>query len=238
MRQRYTRMAMTGGAFAVAAVLAGCGQGTTQAGDTQSDSPQASSESGTTTSTSEQSTSEQSASEQPSGEQATSGQESSPAESSGSAGESGQPADGTACQTGDIDVTLAKGDAAAGSYYAPLRLRNTGDQSCTLSGYPGVSYVAGGNNHQVGPSAKRADGNSPEVMLKPGDVAHATVRFVRVDNYPAKKCDPTDVQGIRVYLPGQKDSTVVSKSGTGCGNDDMSGSQLAVEPVQPGAGGR
>lgn len=228
MRQRYTRMAMTGGAFAVAAVLAGCGQGTTQAGDSQSDSPQTSSES-SSTSTSGQPTSGQPTSEQATGEGSTSETTSAAAGSTESAGESGQQADGTACQTGDIDVTLAKGDAAAGSYYAPLRLRNTSDDTCTLSGYPGVSYVAGDNNHQVGPAAQRADDKSPRVRLAPGDVAHSTVRFVRVDNYPAKKCDPTDVQGIRVYLPGQRDSTVVSHSGTGCADDDMSGSQLTVE---------
>jgi len=213
----------------VAVVLAGCGQTATGVDSSRTESAETSA--GDTTMTNESSTRE-SSTRAPSATAANS----SSANSSTSGGS--EPVQRARCDSGDIDVALGKGEAAAGSFYAPLRLRNTSDASCVLAGYPGVSYVAGSDDHQVGPAAERVDAASPTVTLEPGDAAHATVEFVRVRNYPAAACEPTDVTGLRVYLPGEKDSTVVSYSGTGCAGDDMSGSQLTVKPVQPGADGR
>ena len=230
MRNRHTRMAISGGVVAVAAVLAGCGQADTGSDGARTESPATSSASSTTVMsgppTSGPSTSVPS-------QAATNSSRATSSEPD----DSGQPSQGARCDSGDIDVALGKGDAAAGSSYAPLRFRNTGGTACELAGYPGVSYVAGSDEHQVGPAADRVDAASPTVTLEPGEAAHATVEFVRVRNYPAAACEPTGVTGLRVYLPGETDSTVVSHSGTGCAGNDMSGSQLTVKPVQPGAGG-
>lgn len=142
------------------------------------------------------------------------------------------------CTAADIRVTLGKGDAATGSYNAPLRFTNTSERPCVIAGYPGVSYVAGEDAHQVGAPAERVPRQWRPITLAEGEVAHAGVRFLRVRNYEKAKCEPTPVRALRVYLPGETDPTLVPYSGTGCAETAMDGPQLMVKPVRPGPGGR
>ena len=48
-----------------------------------------------------------------------------------------------ACATSALKVTVPKGqgNAAAGSSYYPIQFTNASGTSCTLYGYPGVSFV-------------------------------------------------------------------------------------------------
>ena len=224
MRYRSTRLLVAGAGVVLVAVLAGCGDGTPDAAP-QSASPTDSAR-------------ESSGAQPTSGPSNTSSQPPGGTSSRPGSEQDGSQQTAASCDTGDVKVTLGKGDATAGSYYAPLRFTNSGDEPCVIAGYPGVSYVAGENAHQVGPAAARVGSDSPAVRLAPGEVAHATVRFLRVRNYPAQACEPTDVRALRVYPPGETAWELVSHSGTGCAGDDMSGPQLTVKPVQPGPGGR
>lgn len=140
------------------------------------------------------------------------------------------------CAATDIKVTLGKGGAAAGSYYAPLRFTNTSSSPCAIGGYPGVSYVAGADAHQVGPPAERVEQPWQPVTLRPGEAAHATVRFLQVRNYDEAACLPTHVRAIRVYPPGETASTLVPHSGMGCTSSDIPGEQLTVKPIVAGPG--
>lgn len=142
------------------------------------------------------------------------------------------------CTADDLKVTLGKGGAAAGSYYAPLRFTNTSSSPCVIGGYPGVSYVAGQDAHQVGAPAERVGKQWQPVTLAPREVAHATVRFLQVHNYEEAACQPTPVRALRVYVPGETAWTLVPHSGTGCASTDIPGEQLTVKPVVPGPGGR
>lgn len=231
MRYRSTRLALAGAGVGLAAVLAGCGGPDPDAAGAQSASPSGTSAPDTS---STQPTSGPADTSIPSSSQASG--TTTPGQAGGEQG-GGQQAAGP-CHAGDVKITLGKGNATAGSYYAPLRFTNTGDEPCVIADYPGVSYVAGQDAHRVGPPAERVGSSSPAVTLAPGEVAHATVRLLQVHNYPAEACDPTHVRALRVYAPGETASALVSHSGTGCASDDMSGPQLTVKPVHPGPGGR
>jgi len=134
------------------------------------------------------------------------------------------------CTTGGLSAALGEGDAAAGSVTRPLLFTNTGAAPCELRGFPGVSYVAGADGHQVGPAAVETGERAGEVVLRPGGKAQALVQFVQVANFDAAVCQPTPVRGLRVYPPGDTASLFVAADGTGCAGTPP-GPQLSVRTV-------
>jgi Protein of unknown function (DUF4232) len=88
-----------------------------------------------------------------------------------------------------------------------LQLRNTGSSPCTVYGYPGVSWVAGADGHQVGAAAQRQANNSGSaeqtVTLAPGALASAPLDIVDAAVIPPAECKPVPVLGLRVYPPGE-----------------------------------
>jgi hypothetical protein len=140
----------------------------------------------------------------------------------------------TRCTAGDLRLSLGGGDAAAGTVYRTLRFTNVSGRSCTLRGYPGVSYVAGDDGHQVGgPAARTPEGGTP-IRLGSGQTASAVVGLVNVHNYEAATCRPQPVRGLRVYPPDETRSTFVALRNTGCANPAVN--QLTVSALQPGRG--
>lgn len=142
----------------------------------------------------------------------------------------------TECKVADLKLSLGGGDAAAGTSYRHLVFTNKGSRTCTMQGFPGVSYVAGDDGHQVGPAAYRVGKKGPAVTLKPGASAYADVGFVQVANYDPAVCKPTGVRGLRVYPPHDYDSMFLPNPGTGCAGTPP-GNQLTVATVQAGTGG-
>lgn len=134
------------------------------------------------------------------------------------------------CTAADLSATLGQGDAAAGSVTRPLVFTNTGSHVCELRGFPGVSYVAGDDGHQVGPAAQETGERAAAVVLRPGGAAVVLVQFVQVANFDATVCRPTPVRGLRVYPPGDTASLFVPAAGTGC-TGTPPGPQLTVRPV-------
>ncbi len=134
------------------------------------------------------------------------------------------------CTTGNLDVWLdTMGSAAAGSTFYHLNLTNTSSHSCTLEGFPGVSGITQAGI-QLGRSAGRGTGHAATlVTLRSSSVARgiqdlisrstATVilQVTDVFNFPTSKCGPTTAAGLRVYPPGQKESTVVPFPFVACG---------------------
>jgi hypothetical protein len=139
-----------------------------------------------------------------------------------------------ACRSGDLRLALNGGDAAAGTSYRSLVFTNVSEQPCTVHGFPGVSYVAGDDGHQVGAPAVRDGGKSTPITLRRGEAASAAVGFVNVRNYDAVDCRPQPVRGVRVYPPEETVSKFVRLPGTGCANDRIQ--QLTVQPLQAGDG--
>lgn len=140
------------------------------------------------------------------------------------------------CKVADLKLSLGGGDAAAGTAYRHLVFTNKGSRTCTMQGFPGVSFVAGDDGHQVGPAAYRTGKKGPVVTLKPGASAFADVGFVQIANYDPAVCKPTEVRGLRVYPPHDYDSMFLPNPGTGCAGTPP-GNQLTVATVQAGTGG-
>ena len=136
------------------------------------------------------------------------------------------------CGTAELRGSLGAAEGAAGSTIVPLVLTNVGTRTCELRGFPGVSYVAGDDGHQVGPAAAMSGQRGGEVVLKPGAAAAAQLQMVNVANFDVAVCNPTPVRGLRVYPPGDTTSLYVERAGTGCAGTPP-GNQLSVQTLQP-----
>ncbi|MFC5996510.1 DUF4232 domain-containing protein [Pseudonocardia hispaniensis] len=145
-------------------------------------------------------------------------------------GPAGTAAGTPPCTAAELGLTLGEPDAAAGSVHRTLIFTNTGSRTCALIGFPGVSYVAGDDGHQVGPAAERSGPRGGEVRIEPGTTAVAGVQMVQVANFDAAACGPTPVRGLRVYPPGETHAMFVPMAGTGCAGNPP-GPQLTVTTV-------
>ncbi len=147
-------------------------------------------------------------------------------------GEKPAPAsDPAECKVADLTLSLGGGEGAAGTFYRDLRFTNAGGRTCRIQGFPGVSYVAGADGHQVGPAAFREGAKGPAISLKPGMTVSASIGFVQVRNFDPAVCKPVSVRGLRVYPPHEYDSMFLPAPGTGCAGTPP-GHQLVVRSVQ------
>ncbi len=120
---------------------------------------------------------------------------------SGSGGGSQGSGGSSACANGQLSVAQVNPSVGAGQYYSTLVFTNTSGSSCTLSGYPGVSYVAA-NGVQSGNPAVRAAGSVATVTLAPGGKASSVLHDSDgIGGYSPQQCDLTAVQGLRIYPP-------------------------------------
>lgn len=138
------------------------------------------------------------------------------------------------CTVRTLDVVLAGEEGTAGTIYRGVVFTNTGGQSCTIQGFPGVSFVAGEDGRQVGDAAIRQGEKGPVVTLRPGAAATAPVGFRNIGNFDPAVCQPTQVRGLRVYPPHDRRSEFVPFETTGCAGE-VPGGQLVVLTVHAGA---
>ncbi|MGN8050415.1 DUF4232 domain-containing protein [Curtobacterium sp. 22159] len=119
------------------------------------------------------------------------------------------------CSAGSLRAGEEAGSGgAAGSTYTHLTLENTGTTSCTLQGWPGVSFVGGGTGTQIGAAASQDRASAhPTVTLAPGQEAVAPLKITNAQDYPSAKCHPVTPDGFRVYPPGSKQSLYVEDRG-------------------------
>jgi Protein of unknown function (DUF4232) len=136
-----------------------------------------------------------------------------------------------ACTTANLDVWLnTEGNGAAGSSYYNLNFTNLSAHTCTMRGYPGVSGITQAGI-QLGSAASRNPEHAPSlVTLTSAKTAHgfsdstshntATVilQITDVYNFPSASCGPITAAGLRIYPPGQKESTVVPFPFVACAN--------------------
>lgn len=135
------------------------------------------------------------------------------------------------CPTGQLGIRLGAAEGAAGSTVTPLVFTNTGSSTCQLRGFPGVSFVAGDDGHQVGPAAAEDGARAGQVDLAPGTSAHALVRVADSGNYDNATCVPTAVRGLRVYPPDDTAAAFVPAPQTACAHTLL----LHVETMESGA---
>ncbi|MGM0931355.1 MAG: DUF4232 domain-containing protein [Actinomycetota bacterium] len=143
-------------------------------------------------------------------------------ESASASPEAGSSVADGSCSAGQLSAAIETepGGGAAGSVYRTLVLTNTGDKSCTLAGYPGVSYVDA-KGKQVGAAADRdPDAKTVTLTVAPGGTAAAQLRQTNAQNY-GEECGLTDVAGVKVYPPNRKDSLIAEQETVGCSDDSV-----------------
>jgi len=143
------------------------------------------------------------------------------------------PANDAECKVADLSLSLNHGEGTAGTYYRALIFTNKGKRTCTIQGFPGVSYVTDDDGQQVGEAATRNGEKKPAITLKPGDSANVTIGFRDIDAFDEASCQPTDTRGLRIYPPDEYDSMFVPIGGRGCAKK-VSESQLTVTSMEPG----
>jgi hypothetical protein len=145
------------------------------------------------------------------------------------------PTEPAGCATAGLTGSLGSGGAAAGSSYFPIVFSNTSGSSCTLYGYPGVSFVSA-SGAQIGKAATE-DPVYPRrlVTLAPGGTAHAELQITVAQNYPPAICSPVAAHRLKVFPPGQTAALYIAVTATACAKTSVQ--ILAVQTVQPGAGG-
>jgi hypothetical protein len=128
--------------------------------------------------------------------------------------------------------------AAAGSVYVPIDFTNTTASTCTLFGYPGVSFVTSPSGSELGRAATRVPPTATTVTLAPGGVAHAVIRVAQAGNYSPSDCVPVTAHWLRIYPPNQFAAIYARYTVQACSArlPHALGSQLSVYVVQPGPG--
>jgi hypothetical protein len=140
---------------------------------------------------------------------------------------------GGRCTAGQLHVNVASGDNAAGHIGLLVVFTNTSTRSCTMYGYPGVSFVTG-HGDQVNDAAQRAGRTPSLVTLAPNGKAHASLLLVNVNNYAGNpNCQATLTAGIRVYPPDETTALFARSPQWIC---DVKGTGVPrIYPVQAGA---
>jgi hypothetical protein len=144
------------------------------------------------------------------------------------------PVGPSACPAMALTVSLGPGNGAAGSTYYPIEFTNSSGTTCSLYGYPGVSFVTASGT-QVGAAAAE-DPTYPRMMvtLTPGGTVHAEIRITDAQNYPPSTCDPVAANQLRIFPPGQTSALYLGMTAMGCSNTSVQ--ILSVQTVQPGSG--
>ena len=142
-----------------------------------------------------------------------------------------------ACATSALKVTVPKGqgNAAAGSSYYPIQFANVSGASCTLYGYPGVSFVTAPGGGQIGPAATRNPAVARQLVTEsPGQTAHAELQVINAENYPPADCGLVTAHWLKIYPPNQTGPAYVSFTAQACSKPKQI---LSVQAVQPGPAG-
>jgi hypothetical protein len=157
------------------------------------------------------------------------------AESTGSGAAAGHKRSGpgvAACASSQLKVAQENADVGAGQYYATLVFTNISGTTCTLTGYPGVSYVGTGGV-QSGNAAVRAGGSVTTVTLHPEGKASATLHDSNgISGYSPQQCDLSPAQGLRIYPPNQKAAMFLPWKTQHCAG--LSIHPLTIGPVRQG----
>ncbi|MFI9275636.1 DUF4232 domain-containing protein [Kitasatospora sp. NPDC052896] len=135
-----------------------------------------------------------------------------------------------ACTSSQLSAVLANPGVGAGQYYATLVFTNTSAANCTLTGYPGVSYVAT-NGVQSGNAAVRDTGTVATVTLRPGGRASAVLHDSNgVGGYDPTQCQLAPAQGLRIYPPNETAALFVPWQTQHCAGPTIHA--LSIGPVQ------
>jgi Protein of unknown function (DUF4232) len=146
---------------------------------------------------------------------------------------SSAPATGpSGCLASALQAQVGGSQGAAGTIYQVIVLTNASNATCTLYGYPGVSFVTGVGGAQVGlPATKNPVVAKTLVTLAAGAQAAFLLGVHDVGAIPS--CKVTNVDWLRIYPPGDYGSITVKDKTQSCANANLS--IMTVSPVRGGA---
>lgn len=123
------------------------------------------------------------------------------------------------CVSSDLQAKLGASQGAAGTIYQVVVLTNTSDATCTLYGYPGVSFVSGVGGKVIGAPAVRNPAFADAlVTLAPGGQANTLVGVEDVGALPQSKCQAGKATWLQIYAPGDTGALYVQYSSQVCTN--------------------
>jgi hypothetical protein len=140
------------------------------------------------------------------------------------------------CPTRDLGVKAGLSQGTAGSIYQVIDFTNISNVSCTLYGYPGISFASTGTSGgQIGLAAKENPTPPRElVTLAPGATANALLRIVDAGNFSPAMCGMVTAHWLVIYPPNQTTPVYLSYTSPTCSKQVQI---LFVNVVQPGSGG-
>jgi hypothetical protein len=132
-------------------------------------------------------------------------------------------------------VKLGIGQGTAGSTYQVIDFTNISNVTCTLYGYPGVSFATiGTSGGQIGAAAAESPATPRElVTLAPAAVANTLLQIVDAGNYPASRCHQVTAHWLVIYPPNQTTPIYLQFTSPTCSKPARI---LTVSVVQPGSG--
>ena len=138
------------------------------------------------------------------------------------------------CPTRSLRAKIGVSQGAAGSTYVAIVFTNISNVTCTLYGYPGISFAGGTPVSQIGIAATESNVTPRKlVTLAPNAAGNALLRIVHAENFPAAKCHRVTAKYLQIYPPNQTTPIYLSFSSTTCSKPVQI---LTVGVVQPGAG--
>jgi hypothetical protein len=118
-----------------------------------------------------------------------------------------------------------------------LLFTNVGSSTCTLDGFPGVSFLDVGGK-QIGAAASRNRQPAKLITLRPHETAASALQVAEAANYPAASCRPRTAVALRVYPPGTRVAVILqSRARTQVcttASQGSGGQQAHVAPVRQG----
>lgn len=140
------------------------------------------------------------------------------------------------CPTRYLGVKAGLSQGTAGSTYQVIDFTNISNVSCTLYGYPGVSFASTGpSGGQIGLAAKENPATPRELAtLAPGATANALLRIADAGNFPPATCGMVTAHWLVIYPPNQTTPVYLSYTSATCSKPVRI---LTVNVVQPGSGG-
>jgi hypothetical protein len=141
------------------------------------------------------------------------------------------PAGPAGCLASGLQAQLGVSQGAAGTAYQVIVLINTSNATCTLYGYPGVSFVTGIGGSLVGkPATKDPVYPRALITLAPGDKANFALAIHNAAAMP--NCQITNVSWLRIYPPNDYGSIYVQYQTQTCATQSI----MSVSRVRAGAG--
>jgi Protein of unknown function (DUF4232) len=139
------------------------------------------------------------------------------------------------CATSVLKVKQGLAQGYAGGVYQVIDFTNTSGTSCTLYGYPGVSFVTAPPYSQIGLAAKRVPTSPVKLItLAPGATANSLLQIVDALNFTPSTCNPVKAAYLRIYPPNQTAAVYLPNTSETCSKPVQT---LFVSAVAAGSGG-